>query len=796
MVEKKSNIIDVDDLLVVWKFIGKNWLILLLLPLLAGIAAYFYVHRIPDEYGAKTEILLGGGGDTQYQSQIYQNLTGYNGGVNQITNQIRVLQSHDLISRTLDKLNFQISYYIVGRVKTTEIPHIDAFNVDIRLIETDGAGLYGVPFDVKVLNEDTFMLTFEEDGKAIQRNHAFNTDVITNEYVLRVNRNPFITDDTFRRLMENNYRFVVNSRSFLVRQYQSALEIKNEEKTSILEISIRDHLASKAKMFLDSLSATYIDYTIQSQIALNESTLEYIDRQLRGITFILDSIETNLENYKNNKDILDLSREESEFFDKLLTYEAERRQNRLKLETLKSLEDYLVNKTDERLLPPALYITDDEFLESSLKELYNLEVQRSQASYDVKEPSPSSERIEMTIQNLRSNIMVYIRNLRKAINDHIADVSKEIDYYESILRKLPQSQREMLNIKRNLDVNEKMYVYLLEKKANTIIARAAIVPEVGVIEVARSIGVVGPEKARIFYYFLAGGLILALIVSFIRSLFFDRIQNARELKEITQMPILGSVPHSSGSGTDRLVVTRNEKSNITESFRSIRTNLQYFQETPGCKKILLTSLHPGEGKTFCTVNIGAIIASAGKRVLILDFDMHKSKVHKALGIPNEEGLSSYIAGRSEPKDVIRSTEIDNLDVITAGRTPPNASELVLSPRVDRLLENLEQQYDYILIDTPPLMLISDSMVLIRKVDVGIFVMNTEKATRSGVRHLEEIVHSSRLEHTAILLNNVKIKKWKYYYGKYGYRYGYGYGYGSGYGYGYGYGYGSSDNEDA
>jgi hypothetical protein len=279
---------------------------------------------------------------------------------------------------------------------------------------------------------------------------------------------------------------------------------------------------------------------------LNENTIRYIDRQLKGITFILDSIETNLEQYKEQKDILDLSREQSEFFDKLLTYEGEKRNLQLKLETLESLEDYLVTKTDERLLPPAMYIIEDEFLQSSLRELYNLQVQYSQASFDIKETSKGSGRFDKTIQSLRSNIMVYMNNLRKAISDRMRDVSSEITYYESLLRKLPQSQRELINIQRNLDVNEKMYVYLLEKKANTIIARAAIVPEVGVIEKARAVGVVGPQKSKIIYYFLAAGLLLGLILAFLRTLFFDRIQNARELKQITKIPILGSVPQFEG----------------------------------------------------------------------------------------------------------------------------------------------------------------------------------------------------------------------------------------------------------
>ncbi len=779
MAENKSNIVDVEDLLIVWKFISKNWLIILILPVISGLLAYLYVHRLSDEYGAKTEILLGSASGYERQSQIYRGLTGYGNSVSELTNQIRIIQSHDLISRALDKLDFQTSYYIVGRAKTTEIPFIDPFEVEIDLIEANGSQLFGVPFDVKIVDKNKFVLSFDYDGKRIERTHKFNTDIAENEYLLKLTRNQLLSDENFERLKENSYRFVVNTKKHLVRKYQKALQIENEEGTSILEISVKDHLASKAKMFLDSLSHTYIEYTIQAQINLNENTLSYIDLQLEGITQILDSMETSLELYKESKDILDLSREQSEFFEKLLAYEAEKRSLQLKLETMTSLENYLSAQPDEQLLPPALYIIDDSFLRTSLTELYNLEVLRSQASFSSKETSPGSRQNQVTIQELRSNIMVYMKNLRVAVNERVRDVNQEIAYYESLLRKLPQSQREILNIQRNLEVNEKMYVYLLEKKANTIIARAAIIPEVGIIEVGRSIGVIGPKKFKLIYYFIAGGLLLGLLISFIRSVFFDRIENSRELKQITSLPIMGGIPQYTESDDDRLVVIQDSRSNVAESFRSIRTNLQYFSDHPGSQVVLLTSLYPGEGKTFCSVNTAAIIASAHKKVLLLDFDMHKPKVHVATGLSNDKGLSTFISGHNTLDEVIMDSGHEHLDVITAGPVPPNASELVLSPKVDLLISQLKERYDYIVIDTPPLMLISDSMVLLRKVDVGMFVMNTEKATRGGVRHLEEIVQSNNLAHTSLILNNVKVKKWKYYYGRYGHRYGYGYGYGYG-----------------
>lgn len=773
MAEKKNNIVDSEDLLLVWKFISRNFLILVLIPLLAGGLAYLYTHRMPEVYKAKTEILLHPGTNYDYRSQIYQGLTGYSEGYNQITNQIRVLQSHDIINKTLEKLDFEVSYFIVGRVKTTELPYIDAIDVDVRLLNPR---LYGVPFNIRIINQKEYRVTVELDGDTYSINGVFGKRIRDDNFWLTISKNELLNPESFSTLQSNNYQFIVNSQSHLIQQYKEALEIRNEEKTSILEISIISGIPSRAKVFLDTLSAVYVDYTIESQIELNENTLDYINDQLNGIRLIMDSIETDLQNFKASKDILNITREQEEFFNKLMTFESEQRQINLELQALSALEQYLMSPQDEKVLPPSLYIISDAFLQSSLQELYNLEVQRNQSFYDIKDPSMGAQRSEKSIQALRADILVYIANLRKAMKNRSEDIKGEINFYENALRNLPRSEREMLNIERSLTVNENMYTYLLEKKANTIIARAAIIPEISIIEVARNLGVVGPDKLRITYFFLAGGFILALLIAFIRSIFFDKIRNTADLKRITALPLLGAIPTATRED-ETLVVTSDPYSGVTESFRSIRTNLQYFNNTRQSKTILLTSLHPGEGKTFCSVNLAAILAKAQKRTVLLDMDMHKPKVHKMLNTDNSSGLSSYIAGRASLSEILKSSDIENLDFITAGEIPPNASELVLNNRVEELIDLLREKYDYIIVDTPPLMLISDALVLMRLVDVSLFVLNTNKATKNGVRHIEDIVTTNSLTNIALLLNNIKARRWKYYYNKYGYRYGYGYGYG-------------------
>jgi capsular exopolysaccharide synthesis family protein len=324
------------------------------------------------------------------------------------------------------------------------------------------------------------------------------------------------------------------------------------------------------------------------------------------------------------------------------------------------------------------------------------------------------------------------------------------------------------------------------------------VPETNVVEKARSLGVIGPDRQKYIYISLGVGFVLSLIIGFLRTMFFERIENTKELKVATRLPVIGGVPFYDQANDFPIAIVKSPRSNISESFRSVRTNLQFILGNEGSKVILVSSLHPGEGKTFVTVNIAATLAKADKKVIILDFDLHKPRIHKVFGLSKMDGVSNYLVGQKHWKETVIHHEIKNLDFVLSGPIPPNASELVLSKKIDVLIEELKAEYDYILIDTPPLALISDALVLMNKVNLSFCVLNTQKATKQGVRFLEETFTQNDISHVSLLLNNIKQNRWRYYYAKYAYKYGYGYVYGYGYGYGDGYRYGYSeyaDNED-
>jgi capsular exopolysaccharide synthesis family protein len=562
------------------------------------------------------------------------------------------------------------------------------------------------------------------------------------------------------------------------------MKVENLEYSSILDITLEDEIPERAKVFLDTLSRVYIEYSLQSEFDINEKTTQYIEKQLSEVILILDTIETEYELYKSKKAILDLGKESDQYFSEYVGYESEMRKMDLMLQSIADLEEYIINLGDANLLPPSLYMLEnDTYLSVSVKKVYELQLARYENLTSRSSTHGSLVKKDETLDRLKMDILTYLVNSREAAIQKVRDLQKQRTFYESKIKLLPKSQRDLLAIERKQMVNQNLYVFLLEKMANTRIARAGIIPQTKVIEKSRPIGLVRPDKKRIMLLFVIGGILIASLIAFIRFVFFERIESVRELSAITSLPVLGGIPNDPNILNVPIVVNESSKSNSTEAFRHLRTNLNYLNPDQEHKMILISSIHPGEGKTYVSSNLSAIIAKAHKRVLLIDFDLHKPKVHKMFHQSNTKGISNFLIGQMQMEEVVNKQLLEGLDVIFAGPVPPNASELILSQKVNEILSYAKENYDLVVLDTPPIGLISDAIILLKNVDAGIFVMNVNFARKQGVKFLEEVAFKNNLTNIGIALNNVKTQRWKYYskYGGYGYAYSYGYGYGYGYG---------------
>ncbi|MBK6835983.1 MAG: CpsD/CapB family tyrosine-protein kinase [Bacteroidetes bacterium] len=285
------------------------------------------------------------------------------------------------------------------------------------------------------------------------------------------------------------------------------------------------------------------------------------------------------------------------------------------------------------------------------------------------------------------------------------------------------------------------------------------------------------------------------MIVLLRVIFFTTLQTIEELKESTTLPVLGELPFVKNMLSTGIVIDIDPKSRAAEAFRTLRTNIQYLNVNKGPKVILITSNSPGEGKTLASINMAAILAKASKKVLLLELDLHKPRVQKALEMDPDIGISTVVIGQTQIAESIKHTTIENLDVMLSGPMPPNPSEMILSEKLKEIIDFGKNNYDYVVIDTPPTRLISDSIYLMQYTDISLFVLNTKFATKRIISGINELVENNNIQHFSFILNGVRRNRARYYYNKYGYGYGYGGGYGYGtYGYGGSYGYGSKKSK--
>ncbi len=761
--KKKTSIIDMDDFRAFWKIFSKNWYILLAAIVLSSVLCYFYTYKLISIYAAKSQILLKTDKTYDYQTSLYKSL-GYYEAYQDNINQVKVITSNDLISKSLSKLKIGTSYYIVGRLKTTEVYESMPFTFSVKLLSQ---GLYEQLIKFHILDENHYELIYTKNGNEISKTLPFNEEVVDPDFILSVNKSENINNQTILNLSKIDYLVQIHEPGNLVYKYKNALSVENVEGTSILELTVQDPIPYRAIAFLDTLSKVYIDYTAQAQYTINENTLVNIDKQLSGVIAILDSLENNLEDYKSDKSILNLPEQESAYFDQLIDYDSKKRAVELWIQSLDALEKYILAvdaSSDDKLLPPSFYIgDDDQYLKSAINELYTMQMSRNRILFGATKENKGVENLDQTIELLKRNMLTYILNSKKGLLQKIEDLNKQIQDYTNIIKAVPKTQRELLNLQRKVDVNQNVYVYLLEKRANTVIARAGILPQTAIIETAHSVGMVKPDKKKIFYYFILVGAVVAFVIIFIRTIFFYTVDNLVELKRLTASTIIGDICIAKNLDKGYTVVNNNPRTQIAENFRTIRTNLEYMASDVRSKVILITSYNPGEGKTFCTINLATIFARADKKVLIIELDLHKPKVHKALKMNSNVGVSTILIGKTDIPSSIEETEIENLSVILSGPSPPNASEIILSERLTELFEYARQNFDYIIVDTPPVGLISDALVLSKHADIVLFVLNAKIAKRKTVAIAEELELKNKIRNFGFILNGVKHTYKEYYY---------------------------------
>jgi capsular exopolysaccharide synthesis family protein len=448
------------------------------------------------------------------------------------------------------------------------------------------------------------------------------------------------------------------------------------------------------------------------------------------------------------------------------------------------LED---NEFDGMFTPASVGITDPVItnLVTSLigeQAQVNLYKENSTRGAELLEDNPALRAKLQKIELIKRDILKTIANTRKTRQINLRFINDQIKLVEDQLAKLPSSEREFIQLQRNYSLKEKLYIYLLQKRTEAGLSRASTTSDIVVVNPPIAGAAISPQPI-VNYGIGAGiGLLLPLLVFVVLEILNNRIQSRDDIEKVTSVPVIGGIGHNPEQ--NQLVIVEKPRSIMAESFRALRSNLNYFTGNKEKQVFMVTSSIPGEGKSFNTLNLASVFAMAGKKTVIIGADLRRPKLYDALGLINTTGLSQYLSEMASLEQVLQNTNVDNLYLISGGPMPPNPSELLIRPKMAALIELLKQDFEYIIIDTPPLSLVADAFVLSQFANHIIFVVRQDYTPKAALNVLEEHFSSGKLTNVSILFNDLR---------KSGMGYGYGNGYGQGYGYGYGYGYNYNKN---
>lgn len=561
--------------------------------------------------------------------------------------------------------------------------------------------------------------------------------------------------------------------------------------TTIIRLSYNDSHIGRGTDFLNTLVALYNNDANDDKNEVASRTAEFIDGRIQIINQELGTTESQLATYKQKAGLTDLSSDAQLALQGNAEYEQKRAENATQLRLVQFLKEYIDNPANQMEVIPANIGLSDNTLSILIGQYNEMLTERKRLLRTSSESNPAVVNLDASIQATRKNVQTSVSSVLKGLEITRHDLENQARKFEGKISNAPTQEKELLSITRQQEIKASLYLMLLQKREENAITLAATANNGRMIEEPLSGGPVSPNNKS--YYLLAFilGIGIPIVVVYLRNLLRFKIESRADVEKITDVPIVGDVPLAETKGNP-IVVRENRNDLMEEVFRSVRTNIQYMLQE-GQKVILFTSTNSGEGKSFTAGNLACSFAFMGKKVVIVGLDIRKPGLNKVFQLSHKEkGITQYLVDPEQTNLLYLcqpSTISENLYILPGGTVPPNPTELVARQTLDQAIEILKQHFDYVLLDTAPIGMVTDTQLIARVADLSVYVCRADYTHKSHYALINDLQKEHKLPHLCTLLNGINMDRrqngYYYGYGKYG-KYGK-YGYGKKYGYGYGYG---------
>ena len=771
---KKGLIINKDfDPIILGTVLKRNWWWPIVFISLFASLAYFFLRYTKPVYESSMMIQL------DNEDNAAEVLAVKNINIKEdISSDVELMRSQFMFERAIQRINYNVSIFSKGSVLTEE--KFNSSELNILPYALKDSSLIGVQIAVEF--DGTFVvLKYNHNGRENRLKGLLNEHIQNKQLDIVVkSSNPA---ELKADAEENELYFTFNSIQSFASRYLSSLQVVPIDPVAkTIQITFRGNNAQMCHDIALAVAEEYIEYTDEEKQRGSENILLFIDQQLDSLVGELRNSKDSLMFFQRKSNMPDpevqgatLSANITKLQDESILVDDEIRSLTAVAKKLKSDP----NRLDVyRILPEMLGKSYEQSLSVQVSQLHELLEKKEDLLYQITPESAELKSLESRIQSKLGNVRRSVAVILDRLYDQSRNLKDKIGGFNADYFELPEKKMEFSRLQNVQELNEKYYTLLTERKVLYAISDAGYSSNNRILSRPIVNGIpVSPNRKLIYSTFIMFGFIIGIALLFFRYLTFNEINMLDDLKKILpeQATILGGVPLTKMKMEhSQIVVGDSPKSMLAESMRKIRTNLSYIH--PNYQTIAISSSISGEGKTFVALNLAGIIALSGKRTIVLDLDLRRPKIHLGFGVANERGMSGLIVNQYDLAECIQKSSIQHLDFITAGPIPPNPSELLLSNRFKEIVDDLKKIYDVIIIDNPPIGLVSDGVRILSEADIPIYIFKSHYSKRLFAQRVKDLIEMDQLQKLNVILNGLKSS------GSSSYGYGYGYGYGHGYGY--------------
>lgn len=739
-----------------------SWYYFLMALIVTGAAVYVYVSSTFPTYYISTTVLIEEEEGTP-GVDLLEGFTMQPGGQN-LDNQILIISSHTMVRNTLEDLPFEIDCYRKGLFNSISFFPMSPIRIEL--------GPDGIPQNTEYIfrydKENRYSLTASSKmGIELDTILQFGQKINFGKGSFTIYPQPEL-EEVYKTGKKIYIKFY--DKEGLAEAYRERLVVETASReSSIIRISLESTNKAKDVIFLDKLTRVFIQDNLAKKNHEAKRVIEFIDAQLVDVSDSLMITENQLQEFRSRNRIMDISAQAQQIIDQAVVLENEKARLTLERNYFEYLNEYLSREdNDEAPIAPASMGIEDPLLANLMQELAGL--QAEYFSNAVKERNPLQAQLELRIRNTKQSIKETLQGIMLASQMAIDENTIQINNLNAQASLLPAKERQLLGIERKFNLNNILYTFLLQRRAEAQIQKASNAPDNELIDPARANSLpVAPNKKAAFLIALSLGLGIPILILFLLDLVRNTVTSEDDLRLITQLPVVGHIPH--GRLSYNTVVLTEPQSRISEAFRSIRTRMEFFNKEAKCPLILLSSSIPGEGKTFSAINLASAYSLTGKKTILIGFDMRRPTLAKSFDMNGQVGLSTYLIGRHSLDNVILETEYQNLHVIPSGPIPPNPSELSASEKAIKMFQTLKHKYDFIIVDTAPIGTVSDHYPIASIADAVLIMVRHGHTDKKYLRTTLSEIQASGISSLGLLLNDIKSKGSSYRYA-YNYKYEY------------------------